>query len=323
MTAYYLYDEGEEGLIHAIEVTNIIKENHNSPYQRIDVLDTKKFGRILILDNVIQFSEVYEHIYHESIVHPALLMHPCPKKILVLGGGDGGAIREIMKYQSVESVTMVELDQEVISISKEYLPKLSANAFDDKRLTLHINDAEKFIAETTETFDVIISDITDCTGETTKLYTKEFFESVSSKLDKDGIFVCHTWPPDDSDNFPIINNTLSTVFPRIRQASMFIPEYFWDFVFIFCFKKDQPLLSIEEIDQRLRTRNVRELKFIDGSAYQRIFTLPKGMRDAMQKKTRLSTNDHPFALHRSMKYIPQKIVTLDMIHNKHPSEETT
>lgn len=164
-------------------------------HQHLIIFDNPRFGRVMALDGVIQTTEADEFVYHEMMVHVPMNMHLNPKHILIIGGGDGGILREVLKHHSVESVTQVEIDRAVIDICIEYFPNHSKGAFDDPRLNLVINDGAAFIANNTEHFNVIITDSTDPIGPGRVLFESEFYQGCASALSDDGILVTQNGVP--------------------------------------------------------------------------------------------------------------------------------
>jgi len=164
-------------------------------HQRLKVFTNGTFGRILTLDDVVQTTEGDNFIYHEMLTHVPLLAHGAAKRVLIIGGGDGGIAREVLKHESVEHVTMVEIDAGVVDFSKEYLPMLSQGAFEDPRLNLVINDGAVFMKENTETFDVIIVDSTDPIGPGEVLFTDTFYGHAARALSEHGIIVTQNGVP--------------------------------------------------------------------------------------------------------------------------------
>lgn len=160
-------------------------------YQDISVFDTKDFGRILSLDGLVQFSTNYEFIYHEMLVHPAILYHKNPKKILIIGGGDGGTLREVVKHK-VEEIYLVEIDREIIEVSKKYFPSVSDGAFNNKRVKLFIEDGLDFVKKFKNYFDIIIVDSTDPTRLSFSLFGIEFYQNIFKALKKEGILSVQT-----------------------------------------------------------------------------------------------------------------------------------
>lgn len=167
----------------------------NTEHQRLKVFQNGQFGRILTLDDVVQTTEGDNFIYHEMLTHVPILAHGNAKRVLIIGGGDGGMAREALRHTSVEHVTMVEIDGGVVDFSKEYLPMLSDGAFDDPRLNLVINDGALFMKENTEKFDVIIVDSTDPIGPGEVLFTDTFYGHAARSLTEDGIIVTQNGVP--------------------------------------------------------------------------------------------------------------------------------
>ncbi len=167
------------------EVLFEVKTGH----QQLVIFRNGLFGRVMALDGIIQTTEADEFIYHEMLTHVPLFAHPAPRKVLIVGGGDGGILREVCRHTAVESITMVEIDQAVVEMAKEYFPNHSAGAFDDPRLNLVIDDGAAFVANTAEKFDVIISDSTDPIGPGEALFTKDFYTACHDCLNPGGIMV--------------------------------------------------------------------------------------------------------------------------------------
>lgn len=167
----------------------------NTDHQRIKVFQNGTFGRVLTLDDVVQTTEGDNYIYHEMLTHVPILAHGAAKRVLIIGGGDGGMAREVLKHASVEHVTMVEIDAGVVEFSKEYLPMLSDGAFDDPRLNLVIADGAIYMKETADKFDVIIVDSTDPIGPGEVLFTDTFYGHAKRALTPGGILVTQNGVP--------------------------------------------------------------------------------------------------------------------------------
>lgn len=162
-----------------------------SKFQKFEIFDTKEFDRIFTLDGLVQLSTRHEFVYHEMISHPAFLYHKNPKKILIIGGGDGGVLREVVKHP-VESVFLVDIDKKVIDVSKKYLPTVSAGSFEDKRLKIFNEDALKFVKRYENYFDIIIYDLTDPTGPSLALWGAAFYKDIKNALKEDGVAIFQT-----------------------------------------------------------------------------------------------------------------------------------
>lgn len=196
-----------------------------TPFQSLAVLDTEQFGRMLVLDNVIQTTVRDEFVYHEMMAHVALNTHALPKKVLVIGGGDGGVVREVVKHRSVEKVVHCEIDGAVIEASRKYLPEISC-ALDDPRVDIVIDDGIKHVREHKKTYDVIIVDSTDPVGPAEGLFSASFYRSIYEALNEDGLFVAQTESPFfNRDLIPRLYKDISAVFPVTRLFLACVPTY--------------------------------------------------------------------------------------------------
>lgn len=221
--------------------------SHTSDYQRIDILDTPEFGRILTLDGVLMLTEKDEFIYHEMITHVPNAVHPHVRDVLVIGAGDGGTIRELCRYPYIEHIDMVEIDEEVINVSKEYLPTV-ANAFDDPRVNIVIADGLRYVRTRHDAYDLVIVDSTDPFGPGEGLFTREFYGNCYNALREDGILVNqHESPYYEADAREVRNTHRKTlpIFPVNRLYQVHIPTYpsgHW--LFGFLSKKYDPVLDL-------------------------------------------------------------------------------
>jgi spermidine synthase len=165
-----------------------------SKYQEILILDTEEFGRVLVLDGAVQTTERDEFMYHEMLVHPAMLKHPNPERVLIIGGGDGGSVREALKHPSVKEVHLCEIDEEVIIVSEKYLPTISEKLRDPK-VKIYIEDGNVFLEERENYYDVIIMDSSDPIGPAEVLFKEAFYNKVKNALRENGIMVAQTESP--------------------------------------------------------------------------------------------------------------------------------
>ncbi|MBD1551982.1 polyamine aminopropyltransferase [Pseudomonas typographi] len=164
-------------------------------HQHLVIFQNPVMGRVMALDGVIQTTEADEYIYHEMLTHVPIFAHGAAKRVLIIGGGDGGMLREVCKHASVEHITMVEIDATVVDMCKTYLPEHSKGAFEDSRLNLVIDDGMRFVANTRETFDVIISDSTDPIGPGEVLFSENFYQACHRCLNEGGILVTQNGTP--------------------------------------------------------------------------------------------------------------------------------
>ncbi|XP_070560364.1 spermidine synthase-like isoform X1 [Ptychodera flava] len=208
----------------SLEVDEILYEGR-SKFQDVIVFRSKSYGNVLILDGVIQCTERDEYSYQEMITFLPLNSHPNPKNVLVIGGGDGGVIRECVKHPSVETVTQCEIDDKVIEVSKKYLPAMSVG-FSSPKLTQHIGDGFDFMANHTEEFDVIITDSSDPIGPAESLFEKPYYELMKTALKPNGI-ICSQgecmWL-----HLPLIKKTMEmckSIYPVVSYGYCTIPTY--------------------------------------------------------------------------------------------------
>lgn len=198
-----------------------------SDFQDIAVVDSCEFGRMLVLDGVFQTSIFDEYVYHEMIAHVPLLTHPAPKKVLVIGGGDGGTVREVVRHREVEKVEMVEIDGVVVEVSKKYLPEISEALINHHpKVELKIGDGIRHMAESENQYDVIIVDCSDPIGPGEGLFTHGFYKNVFKALKEDGLFVQQTESP--YYHQPLIRRlfkSVSSIFPIARLYLANIPLY--------------------------------------------------------------------------------------------------
>ena len=198
-----------------------------SAFQSVEVVDSYEFGRMLILDGVFQTSIFEEYIYHEMIAHVPLFTHPRPRQVLVIGGGDGGAVREIVRHEAVETVEMVEIDGMVVEASKEYLPEISSAMREGHpRLKLEIGDGIAHMKEKESFYDVIIVDCSDPIGPGVGLFSREFFQDVHRALKPDGLFVQQTESPFYHQTLiSRLYRDIASFFPLTRLYLANIPLY--------------------------------------------------------------------------------------------------
>ncbi|HIV18074.1 MAG TPA: polyamine aminopropyltransferase [Candidatus Merdivicinus intestinigallinarum] len=220
-----------------------------SEFQRIDVFESPEFGRFLTLDGYMMLTEKDEFIYHEMIVHVPMAVHPRVKRVLVIGAGDGGVIRELTRYPDIEQIDMVEIDPMVVEVCREYLPK-TAGELDDPRVSIYYEDGLKFVRRCENLYDLIIVDSTDPFGHGEGLFTREFYGSCFKALKEDGIMVNqHESPFYDADAMAMqkAHKLIVESFPLSRVYQAHIPTYpsgHW--LFGFSTKKYHPLKDLNE-----------------------------------------------------------------------------
>ncbi|MBQ1546746.1 MAG: polyamine aminopropyltransferase [Clostridia bacterium] len=227
-----------------------------SEFQRIDVFESPEFGRFLTLDGYMMLTEKDEFIYHEMITHVPMAVHPNVKKVLVIGAGDGGVVRELVRYHDIEKIDMVEIDPLVVEVCREYLPK-TACRFDDERLDIYYEDGLRFVRFKENEYDLIIVDSTDPFGPGEGLFTREFYGNCFNALKSDGILVNqHESPfyPDDAAACRRAHRNIVGNFPIAKVYQAHIPTYpsgHW--LFGFASKKYHPLRDLNETRWNMRS----------------------------------------------------------------------
>ncbi|WKY44711.1 polyamine aminopropyltransferase [Eubacteriaceae bacterium ES2] len=221
-----------------------------SEFQRIDVFDSKEFGRFLTLDGFIMLTEKDEYIYHEMIVHVPMAVHPMAKRILVIGAGDGGVLRELTKYQQIEQIDLVEIDELVVEVCKKYLPQ-TACGFSDERVRFFYQDGLKFVRRHENEYDLIIVDSTDPFGPGEGLFTKEFYGNCFKALKEDGMMVNQhesAFYAEDAIAMQRAHKRIVNSFPVSRVYQAHIPTYpsgHW--LFGFASKKYHPIDDLKAV----------------------------------------------------------------------------
>ena len=193
-----------------------------SNFQKIEVYETENFGKSLFLDDIEQFSEVDEIEYHDTMTRVPILIHGNPKKILIIGGGDGGIARECIKYNSVERVDLCEIDEEVIFACKKYFPQMACS-FENPMVNLIIGDAKNFVKTTEDKYDIILVDSTDPINQATPLFKKDFYQDLKKILKKDGIVSCQVQTP--AVNPLIAKNVYSDLYSTFEYLNFFFCTY--------------------------------------------------------------------------------------------------
>ena len=277
-----------------------IKEFHYSgrtKFQNVEVIETATSGRALILDGKTQSSEADEHIYHEALVHPAMLMHPNPLKIFIGGGGEGATLREVLSHKSVERVVMVDLDEEIVKISRQFLPNHSKGAFEDSRIELVHTDAREYLEHTEEIFDVIILDLVDPleAGVAYKLYTQEFYGIVKAKLGSSGVMVTQSGPAglmNYHECFTPIIKTLQNTFIEVLPYNIFVPCFMsmWGFTIG---TNEPSFVPPHQRDPLIAQRLSKGLRFYDQISHQHMFSLPSYIRYGIDNEKQIITDENP------------------------------
>ncbi|AFK21882.1 polyamine aminopropyltransferase [Pyrococcus sp. ST04] len=254
-----------------------------SKYQKIEVYETEGFGKLLAIDGTVQLVSEGEKSYHEPLVHPVMLAHPNPKRVLIIGGGDGGTIREVLKHEEVEEAVMVEIDKEVVEISAKHvqidggiLTRMLNN--ECKRAKLIIGDGVKFIRENSG-FDVIIVDSTDPVGPAEMLFSEEFYKTAYRALNDPGIYVTQ------AGSVYLFTEELTSAYSKMKKV--FDGVYYYSFPVIGYASPWAFLVGIKgEIDfRKVNTEKAKKLnlEYYDPERHEALFQMPKYIREILQR----------------------------------------
>ncbi len=255
---------------------NEILHSGRSSFQKIEVVESLDFGRMLVLDGVINLTERDEFVYHEMLVHVPLFSHPDPLKILIVGGGDGGTAREVLKHEGVNRIQQVEIDREVIAVSKEYFPSLGL-ALDHPKVNVLFVDAIQYVTDTEETFDIILVDSTDPVIEQSEgLFTVPFYRDCLNALTEQGILAAQLGDISfEADLVSAVFNRVKEVFPIVRIYLAPIPSYtLVPYSFAFCSKTIHPEMGLG-LSRFVRSFQTR---YYNPQIHQSAFVLPEYLR---------------------------------------------
>ncbi|GAB4836956.1 amp-CoA ligase [Ancistrocladus abbreviatus] len=275
---------------------NSVLHKGTSEYQDIILLDTKHFGKVLVIDGKMQSAEADEFVYHECLIHPALLCHPEPKTVFIMGGGEGFAARECLKHKRIDKVVMCDIDQEVVDFCRKYLT-VNQEAFNHKKLDLVINDAKAELQDRNEKFDIIVGDLADPVegGPCYQLYTKSFYEKIlKPKLNNNGIFVTQAGPAGIYSHkmvFSSIFNTLRQVFKFVVAYAAHVPSFAdtWGWVMA----SDHPLpIKADEMDKRIEERIDGELFYLNGASFISSTIMNKIVSQSLLTETHVYTEEN-------------------------------
>jgi spermidine synthase len=294
---FYFKERFTGHLIRNIKVEKVYYEG-KTEYQYVQIFDNKLLGKILFLDKKIQSAEIDEFVFHESLVHPALLTHPDPQRILIIGGGEGATLREVLRHGSVKKATMVDIDRKLVELCQEFLPEWSAEAFSDPRAKLLFGDALKYVEMCKQKFDVVISDLTEPIeeGPSIYLFTQDFFQKIFCILKDDGLFVLQAGSTDlfYHQFYASCARTLQTVFPIVRPYWTFMFSFGFPWGFILASKKEDPLkIDEKNLNSRIKTRKIKNLRHYYPGNHKGFFALPLYLVKGL-KKGAVLTDKKPF-----------------------------
>ncbi|HYS16874.1 MAG TPA: polyamine aminopropyltransferase [Candidatus Binatia bacterium] len=285
-----------EGHMHAIAKTIV---ETRTKFQHVEILQTAAYGKTLVLDGRIQSSQGDEFIYHEALVHPGLLAtEGPPKSALVIGGGEGATLREILRYPSITRAVMVDIDGEVVELCKTHLPEMHRGAFDDPRTEVRHEDARAYLERSQDRFDFITVDLVEPLeeGPACMLFTQEFYALVRDRLTPGGTMSLQAGMTKLGELafFTSIHRTLREVFPVVAAYQSFISCFGTPWGFIVASKKVDPnRQDAKTVDKLIADRIKGPLEYWDGVTHQHAFSLPKFIRKSIARQTRVVTDANP------------------------------
>lgn len=260
--------------------------SEKSPFQQVDVIDTYEFGKVLLLDGLVMVTEKDEFVYHDMIVHVPMATNPDIKKVLVIGGGDGGTVRELTRYKSIEKIDMVEIDELVVKASREFLP-ITSSKLDDERVTLYFEDGIKFVENKENEYDLIIVDSTDPIGPGEGLFTTQFYQNCYKALTENGILVNQNESPyydRDAREMLRASGKIRKIFPIAKVYQFHIPTYpsgHW--LFGFASKRFDP---VEDYKPKIWNQLGIKTKYYNTDIHVGSFALPTYVREMIENGTK-------------------------------------
>ena len=288
ITPYDIYSHGADAIL----------AYRKTQFQEMYIVESGSYGKGLMLDGKWQSSTIDEFIYHEGIVHPPLILHGDPKKVLILGGAEGASIREVLRWKNIERVVMVDIDGEVVQACREYLPEMHQNSFDDPRVELIIDDAQNFLSTTTEQWDVVISDLTDPIedGPAFPLFTQEHYAQVQKVLSPTGFLIVQSGSiiPADLHVHARLFKTIQSVFRYCRSCMGHAPSYGIQLSYILASSQAFSFFPIpRETNQLLSDKTHGGFRYMDGDALIGMMQTPKHIRDAIAQADDIYTLASP------------------------------
>lgn len=274
-------DRTSPGVVHLFPLSGTLVDQQTA-FQRIEIVENEIFGRMLILDGELQSAAFDEHRYHEALVHPAMVLHPSPRRVLIAGGGEGATAREALRHESVSQLVMVDIDGEVVELCRLHLPQWHGNCYDDPRMELYIGDVLRLLEDRSDRYDVIILDLTepDEDGPAHHLATRQFYQLVRDRLSPEGIVAMQAgdFNPVNLRTHTAAYTTLKEVFPHVASYRVFVPSFHTEWGFLLASPHHPVERSAEarqEIADTIAARKL-ELRFYNADVHCGMFC--SGMR---------------------------------------------
>ena len=295
----WLHDTINPDFVQMHRIRNVMYAG-KTQFQSVAVVESSHFGTCLILDGKLQSSLKDEFIYHEALVHPAMLAHHSPRNVFIAGGGEGATLREVLVYPSVAAVTMVDIDKEAVDVCRRFLVEWHQDAFDDSRVQLLFTDARDYLAKSKQAFDAIVIDLTDPIeeGPSYLLYTQEFYQLVRSALAPEGVVAVQAGSCSygEAAIFLAVITTLRSVFAQVCPYHCHIPSFGGSWGFALASDTTGDLrLTADEVNRRLATRLPKPRRFYDGVTHQGMFALPPYLREETVQAKKIISDRSPLS----------------------------
>lgn len=282
-TGHVLYDtEFEPGEAVLERVDRVICSTQTA-FQRVDIVETRAYGRSLLLDGALQSAEADERAYHEMLIHPALVTLSAPREVLIIGGGEGATLREVLRHNTVQRCVMVDIDGELVEICKRDLAVMHQGAFDDPRAEVRIQDGADFLKASPGQFDLLVYDLTDPgTDLPGPLLSEDFLRLAKSAMKPDGLLVMNPFRIGVKGLTPFslaVRSTLQGLFTHVDLYASYINSFLWYCGFYLAGDSRRAgALTVDEVNARLKERGIDDLYAYDGITHQALFSLPRWAR---------------------------------------------
>lgn len=297
----WFLDRGSPADLIAYERQEVLVRGRTA-FQEYEIFTSSIFGQVLVLDDRVQSASRDEFIYHEALVQPVMVAHPEPRRVMIMGGGEGATLREVLRHQCVTEAVMVDIDAELVEVCKQWLPSFHQGAFDDPRTRLVVADARGWLEKQPDgAFDVIIVDLPEPleAGPALKLFTREMYELIRRKLTPQGLMSVQSGSAGVAGQLmPDIYHTLKAVFPRVMPYVAFVSSFMDLYGFHVAGGETFTWPAEEEVAARLKARGVTGLKWFSPEYSVAVGRLPEYLKNRLEEQGRLLTDEQPFGPRR-------------------------
>jgi spermidine synthase len=267
-------------------------------FQAYEIFENAQWGRTLMLDGRLQSAQLDEFVYHEALVHPAMVAHPDPRRVLVLGGGEGATLREVLRHPGVSQAVMVDIDEELVEICRRFLPVFHQGAFDDPRTALIFADGRAWLADQPDgSFDVIVADLPEPleAGPASLLFTREMHHLVRRKLGPGGLMAVQSGSGSMFGRLMAdINRTLRAVFPKVAAYTAFVTGFMDLYGFHVAGGEDFAWPNALQTETRLRDRGIADLRWYEPEFAAGLPRLPRYLKERLAQKGRILSDAEPY-----------------------------